>query len=140
MWAERAMTRVRQEVQRSSAEWVQYSPGEREEHRKLGQDLVSVAIRYIADSTSREELLDEARAIGAAQARLAIRNGHGLTEAIAAALFFRDALIDSALELPGNTRSNPEPHALLHRRINTVLNSVQLAISDVYENALGEPK
>ena len=101
---------------------------------------MGVAIHYIADSASSEELLDEARSIGAAQARLAIRNGHRLTEALAAALFFRDALIEVALQLPGNTRSNPEPHARLLRRINTVLNSVQLAIGEVYETALGDPK
>jgi len=140
MWAGQAMTHVRHEVQRSSSEWGRYSPAEREDYRKLGQDLVGVAIHYIAESAPSEELLDEARSIGAAQARLAIRNGHGLTEALAAALFFRDALIEAALRLPESTRSNPEPHACLLRRINTVLNSVQLAIGDVYERALGGPK
>ena len=140
LWAGQAMTHVRHELRRSSAEWGEYSQAEREEYRKFGQDLVAIAIHYIADSASSEELLDEARSIGAAQARLAIRNGHGLTEALAAALFFRDALIEVALQLPGNTRPNSEPHAHLLRRINTLLNSVQLAIGDVYESALGDPK
>jgi hypothetical protein len=44
-------------------------------------------------------------------------------------------MVETAMQLPENVRIKPEANMLLLRRINTLLNTVHLAIAEVYEDA-----
>jgi hypothetical protein len=44
-------------------------------------------------------------------------------------------MIETALQLPENVRIRPEANVRLVRRINTLLNTVHLAIAEVYDAA-----
>ncbi len=140
-WVGQALTRVRHELARHQDErpWVAISGEHKAAYREHGQRLMSVAMHYIADSASSEQLLQEARAIGAAQGRLAIDDGQSLTEAMATAMFFKDALLEVAFRLPEHTRLNPEANTRLLRRINTLLNVVELGIASAYEKQSRSP-
>jgi len=48
-------------------------------------------------------------------------------------LFFRDTLVEVAIHLPEVAHVRPEANTRLLRRINTLLNVVQLAMADVYD-------
>jgi hypothetical protein len=56
-----------------------------------------------------------------------------LTDALQATLFFRDKLLEATLDLPESARVRPGDSARLVKRINTLLNAVQLAIAEMYE-------
>lgn len=134
-WVGKALTRVRDELaqHRDERPWVTIPGEHRAAYREHGQRLMSVAMHYIADSASSEQLLEEARTIGEAQGQLAIEDGHTLTEAMATAMFFKDALLEVAFHLPEHTRLNPKANTRLLRRINTLLNVVELGIGSAYE-------
>ncbi|MFQ5421183.1 MAG: DNA-binding protein, partial [Anaerolineae bacterium] len=80
-----------------------------------------------------EHILDEAQQIGHEYGHFARQAGLPLTDAIAAAMFFRDTLMEVALELPSTARIQPGANVRLMRRINELLNTVHLAIAETYE-------
>ncbi len=51
-----------------------------------------------------------------------------------ASMFFRDSLIETALQLPETANIRPEANLRLLRRVNDLLNAVHLAAVEVYEN------
>ena len=70
-----------------------------EEHRKLGRQLVDLAIRYASNSggADRERLLEEGRQIGAYYGQSAAQAGLGITETIEAFLYFRFPTVRAVL-------------------------------------------
>ncbi|RMF60532.1 MAG: DNA-binding protein, partial [Bacteroidetes bacterium] len=50
-----------------------------------------------------------------------------------ATMFFRDQIVESAIMLPETTRGRTTTNRRLLRRINTFLNTIQLAITEAYE-------
>jgi hypothetical protein len=56
-----------------------------------------------------------------------------LTSALEAALFFRDSLVDAAMDLPAEAHLRPEASARLLRRISRVANEVHLAVAAGYQ-------
>jgi hypothetical protein len=56
-----------------------------------------------------------------------------LSDAIAAALFFRDSLVEATMDLPEEAHVRPSESARLLRRISRVANEVQLAVVNGYE-------
>ena len=71
--------------------------------------------------------------MGAEYAASARALGMPLTAALEATLFFRDALVDAAMDLPETLPIQASTNSRLLRRINRVLNVVQLAIAASYE-------
>ncbi len=59
--------------------------------------------------------------------------GLSLTEALEATMFFRDTVVETAIQLPRSTRKRSEANIRLLRRINRFMNSVQLAIAECYD-------
>lgn len=111
---------------------------EREEKRLLGRRLVGLMMQYLSrEDGDGEELLAEAQAIGRLYARTSIQKGLELAEALRATMFFRDQIVESAVLLPESSRGRPDASTRVYRRINTFLNSVQLAIADVYDAQRG---
>jgi excisionase family DNA binding protein len=136
-WAEHAVALTRQEIASHQNEhWLAaFDEQERESKRQLGRRLMGLTLQFVAGHGAEAHLLDEARAIGRAHAENTLGLGLPLTEALQAMLFFRDTLVEAAIQLPEVAHVRPEANQHLLRRINTLLNAVQLAVADTYEKA-----
>jgi DNA mismatch repair protein MutH len=83
--------------------------------------------------SNHERLLEEARQIGLAYGRLAQADQMSLPDVLQATLFFRDMLVETALNLSPAAGVQPEDNLRLTRRISQIMNSVHLAIASTYE-------
>jgi excisionase family DNA binding protein len=135
LWAEQALGHTREEIQSHGDEqWLAaFDPQQREAKRVMGRRLMGVILKYISLREGGDDLLEEAGAIGREHAAHALSLGLPLTEALQATLFFRDVLVEVAIQLPETAHVRPEANTRLLRRINTVLNTVQLAIAEHYD-------
>jgi excisionase family DNA binding protein len=135
MWAERAMVETRQQIAaKQDRPWLaHYDADRREEHRVLGRHLMGLTLQYVSDPDGNGSILEQARTVGLAYGRLAREENLPLTDALQAAMFFRDMLIEVALQLPEETRIQPQANVRLMRRINKLLNTVNLAIAEMYQ-------
>lgn len=136
-WAQQALVRTRTALRHTDPSWQsQISDEVRAQQRVIGQRLMGIVLRYVA-ATDRDaadqSALREARQIGAEYAASARSLGMTLTAALEATLFFRDALVEAAMDLPAALPIEPAANSRLLRRINRVLNEVQLAIAATYE-------
>ena len=140
LWAAQAIDHTQQELQiHSNKNWLQvFDEKERERKRRLGRRLMGVILQYISLAEGGEALLEEARAIGYEHADNALRLGLPLTMALEAAMFFRDSMVETAIQLPETAHLRPAANTHLLRRINTVLNAVQIAIAEAYEKSKSE--
>lgn len=140
VWAERALTRTRQGLaaQRSKPWMETMDEPHRELHRQLGRRLMGLTLQYISGEEENGNLLQEARAIGWEYGRLNHNSGMALPDALAASMYFRDELIEVALQLPDTASIRPKDNLRLMRRINQLLNTVHLAIAEVYDTG-GQP-
>jgi len=135
MWAEQAMVQTRKEiVSHRDEHWLSvFDEADREHKRQLGRRLMGLMLQYISLNEGGDSLLAEAQAIGREHASNAIGLGLPLIEAMQAVLFFRDTLVEVAMHLPEMAHVRPEANMHLLRRINTLLNAVQLAMADTYD-------
>lgn len=134
IWADRALDQTRQVVVTQQQPWLAGIDEQmRQRHRQLGRQLLGLTLQYISEENNGDHLLDEARRIGREYATVGIEAGVPLTDALQAALFFRDMLTETALQLPETTRIQPEANLRLLRRINSLINTVHLAIAEVYD-------
>lgn len=135
-WATQAMTRARADMpEQADAHWLaQLSEPMRERHRMLGRRLMGLTLQYVSSSDGAH-LLEEARAVGKDYAELSKATGMPLTDALQAALFFRDKLLEATLDLSEAVPVRPSDSSKLVKRINALLNVVQLAIAETYESA-----
>lgn len=135
MWAERALIETRQQIAaKQDRPWLaNHDADRREEHRVLGRQLMGLTLQYVSNPDSNGNILEQARVVGLAYGRLAREENLPLTDALQAAMFFRDMLIEVALQLPEETRIQPQANVQLMRRINKLLNTVNLAIAELYE-------
>ena len=135
IWAERAVIQTRREmVVHQDDSWLSGFDSEaRARSRLMGQRLIGLMLQYLSAEDDGQSILQEARKIGRQYGRNALEAGMSLTESVQVSIFFRDALVESALQLPENVRIRPETNLRLLRRINTLLNSVHLAIAEVYD-------
>ncbi len=137
IWAEQALIQTRKEIMSHQDEhWLMaFDEEDREKKRLLGRKLMGLTLQYVSLREGGDTLLEEARAIGREHATNALGIGLPLVDAIRAMLFFRDTLVEVAIQLPETARVQPESNTRLLRRINTLLNSVQLAIAETYDQA-----
>lgn len=137
VWAEKALTVARQEVAANSASqtWLtSIDEDKRLVHRQLGRQLMGVTLQYISSEPENQLFLEDARLIGIKYGQIGTEMGLPLTEALKAAIFFKDHMVETALQLPGTAQTTPEANVRLMKRINNLLNEVQLAIAEVYEH------
>lgn len=133
-----ALGRARMEASGGSLDEVpwyrRFDEPAREQHRRLGRELLGLLLRYLSDTTGREELLAEARRHGRRYGRLSRRLGLALDDAVCAFLFFRDTLADSVIGL-AETLDPRLAHnwADTFRQINTLTNEVLLAMIQAYQ-------
>jgi hypothetical protein len=146
-WAQRALDQTRTELQRvhhspdNAPPWLaRLADEERTAWRRGSMQLMGVVLRYVSSQDDDETLLDEARTIGADYAMNALRSHMPLSTALEAALFFRDSLIDAAMNMPQHANLHHESSARLLRRISQVLNVVQIAVVSSYESFVDSPE
>ncbi len=140
LWATKALAHTRQEVlsHRRDGWLAQYNEKERDHNRPLGQQLMGLTLQYLSSEVSEENsaaILEEARRIGRLYAHNALAQGLSLRATLEASIFFRDKLIETALQLPETANIRPEANMRLLRRVNELLNAVHLAAVDVFEMA-----
>ena len=134
VWAEQALSQTRQEITTQDQAWLEsFDSDERQRHRELGRKLLGLTLQYVSAPEENENILREARLAGQAYGKMAQQTGLPLQAALKAALFFRDTLVEVALQLPESTRISPEANVRLMRRINRLLNTVHLAIAERYD-------
>lgn len=134
-FVEKALVETRDGLSQSRDQsWLaQLDDGSRARYRLMGQQLMGLTLQFISQPEEDFSLLQQAKALGRAYGALGREMQMPLTDALQAAMFFRDTLIETALQLPGNTHIKPEANLRLLRRINSLLNRVHLAIAEVYD-------
>ena len=139
-WATAAMSHARADLPKpNEANWVgAMSDATREKHRQVGRKLMALTLQYLT-AEDGTHLLGEAHAVGHEYGEVSRSSGITLSDALQAALFFRDKLFEASLDLPDTTRPRNSDQSKLLKRINTLLNTVQIAIVDVYEQTLAKP-
>lgn len=139
LWATKALANARQEVvARRQNSWLAYFDEEgRNRNRMLGQQLMGLTLQYLSSESNEENgesILVEARRIGHQYATNAKEHGLPLRITLEASMFFRDSLIETALQLPETANIRPEANLRLLRRVNSLINAVHLAVADVYDD------
>jgi excisionase family DNA binding protein len=137
IWIEQAMSQTRREIVTldQSGRLSMFDEKDREHKRILGRRLMGVMLQYISLHEGGDDLLKEARAIGHEHAEEALAASMPLTDAMRIIMFFRDTLMDSALQLPEVAQVHPEANNRLMRRLNTLLNTVELAVAETYDRS-----
>jgi len=140
LWATKALAHARSEVavHRRDTWLAHYDEEARNRNRLLGQQLMGLTLQYLSSESSEENsasILGEARRIGRLYALNAKEQGLPLRATLEAAIFFRDSLIETALQLPDTANIRPEANVRLLRRVNAILNAVHLAAAEAYEEA-----
>ncbi len=134
VWQTQAIEQTRKEIGERPRPWMGVQSEEnRLQYRALGQQLVGLAMQYIAADDDGADLLVEADGIGRAYAAMGMTAGLSLTDALSASMFFHDTLIETSLQLPETARIRPDANRRILRRINKLLNAVHLAIAKAYE-------
>jgi excisionase family DNA binding protein len=139
-WMQQALSQTRREiVQQPDQSWlVLMDEQARQDNRMLGQRLLGLILQYLAGEETNGHILAEARSMGQEYGQLALKLGLPLTVALEASMFFRDSLMETALQLPETAHVQPETSLRLMRRVNELLNAVHLAIALVYDS-VNEP-
>jgi excisionase family DNA binding protein len=138
LWAVKALANTRLGMTGHAGEhWLAYFDEEgRNRNRLLGQQLMGLTLQYLSSESNEENsasILKEAQRIGRQYALNARESGLPLHITLEASMFFRDSLIDTALQLPETANIKPEANVRLMRRVNALLNAVHLAAAEVYE-------
>ncbi len=135
-WADSALVATRQQVaDQPASRWMQVIDEEelRDEYRQLGHQLMGLLLQYVAAEDANGSFVEEARRIGRHYGVYGLRAGLSLTNILEATLFFRDILIESSLKVRTTTYVEPDSSLRILRRVNKIINSVQLAVTDYYE-------
>ena len=93
---------------------------------------MGLTLQYVAAHSNHHLLLEEARTVGLAYGRLAQADQLSLTDTLSATLFFRDMLLETALNMSPMAGVRPEDNLRLMRRINEMMNALHLAIASTY--------
>ncbi len=136
VWAHEALTHTRDQIiQQPEQGWMaSFGDSERQHSRVLGRRLLGLMLRYVSMEEGGHELLGEVSQVGRAYARAAQKAGLPLKGALEIAMFFRDGLLETTLDLPEKVHVPPQANLKLLRRLNPVMNALQLAIVDGYQS------
>ncbi|HEU4929767.1 MAG TPA: helix-turn-helix domain-containing protein [Candidatus Krumholzibacteria bacterium] len=134
IWADQALAAARQQLAAQESErWLkQHDGGARDRNRQMGHQLMGLILAYLTDDDDDGPQLAQARSIGTQYGNASRDLGLPLSDALRAAMFFRDALTTSAVQLPENVRIPTGSQVRLVMRINRIVNEVQLGVADAY--------
>lgn len=134
IWADQALSMARKQLAAQEGErWLmQHDGGARDRNRLMGQQLMGLILEYLTSEDDDGPQLAQARKTGAHYGQLSRDMGLPLVDALRAAMFFRDTLTTSAIQLPDNVRIPTGSQVRLVTRINRIVNEVQLGVADAY--------
>jgi excisionase family DNA binding protein len=137
-WAEQALSRARERViAHQEMKWLAgFDESDREKKRLLGRRLLELMLQYISSSQGGQEIIDEARRIGYEHAQNTLGLGMSFKDALQAAIFFRDTMMEVAIDLPETANVRAGANTTFLRRINELMNTFQLAIAEVYDQGV----
>jgi excisionase family DNA binding protein len=137
LFATQALAHARQDVvvKRDETWLTKFDSEARNRNRILGQQLMGLTLQFLSSEDDSEIILEQARQIGHEYARNAMAKGIPMKATLEASMFFRDSLIETALQLPDTANIRPEANVRLLRRVNTLLNAVHLAVAEAYDDA-----
>lgn len=121
------------------ADWVARLP---EEERAYWRDAGRQLVGMVAQLVSREDISQEQRAaamrFGEQYGRMMARAAHTLPDAVIAFLFFRDALLETVIELPETTGLERSSVLMIVDRANALLNSVLRRMIVSFQNVASD--
>jgi excisionase family DNA binding protein len=135
-WADQALIQTRQQVaHHRDHRWLQMvDEGDmRDDYRQLGTQLIGLLLQYVAADEPNGALLEEAKRFGRLYGAYGMRSGMTLSSIIEATLFFRDILVESSLQIPSSTYVEPATSLRILKRVNQIINTVQLTVTEFYE-------
>jgi excisionase family DNA binding protein len=134
IWADQALAAARKQLGAQEGErWLKQHDGSaRDKNRHMGQQLMGLILDYLTAEDDDGPQLEEARKMGTQYGTASHEMGLPLTDALRAAMFFRDTLTTSAIQLPDNVRIPTSSQVRLVTRINRIINEVQLGVADAY--------
>lgn len=135
VWAEKALAQARTDlIRHPEVKWLSVFPEhDRQRKRALGRYLLGLLLRYVMSEDKDERLMEEARTIGRTHAENTLQLGMTSSEALQAALFFHNAMVEAAMHLPETANIRREANIELVHRINELLNMVELAVVERYD-------
>lgn len=134
LWAEQALSHAREQLDTARSEqWLaSLDEKRREQYRQIGQRLMGLTLQYLS-ADNGEHLLEEARQIGRDYAEASLRIGLPLSEALQAAIYFRDRMLEASLALTERAPVRAGDNARLILRLNALLNAVQMGVVMHYQ-------
>ena len=135
-----ALGRTRLEVgggKLSEQGWYQrFNETDRAEQRELGRRLLSLVIQYLTQPADRQEILEEARAIGRSCGERSLSSKLTLTEAVRAFLYFQDFLRDGVIQMSETVGQRGNIDLIsTYQQIKVLIDEVMLAMLEVYEES-----
>jgi len=134
---ELALARIRRRLQRprqADVSWYQQlGEEERLRLRMLGRRLVALISAYLAKRARKSRLIEEARGIGREYGHELGRNGTPLRDALAAFMFFRRSLDETARQLAVRSGLSTDETIDGLEQIADLSDEVLLAITEAYE-------
>jgi len=132
-WARQAMTEVRGRVVEAGASMGSFSAETRQEYRTLGRSLLGLAVKYAGAEQGLDAIVAEADSLGREYARLSLKTGLSVSDALKMSMFFRETVVGTALNLSDDFHIRAQNETELIRRINQLINNVQMAVVEVYD-------
>jgi excisionase family DNA binding protein len=134
IWADQALQLARKQLAEQGQErWMrQQDPNARDRNRQMGHQMMTLILEYVTSEGDDAPMVQAAREMGRQYGRMSRELGLPLTDALRAAMFFRDTLTTSAIQLPDNVRIPTGSQVRLVGRISEIINEVQLGVADAY--------
>jgi excisionase family DNA binding protein len=135
-WASNALVATQQRLQMraTNTQWLQaFDADRRAEQRELGKRLLGLIMQHISLPDDDESLLAEAAHIATRYAKNCAELGLTADQSLEIVIFFRDAMIETALQLPQIASFDDEMRLRLMRRINQVFNLIQVTLVKHYK-------
>jgi excisionase family DNA binding protein len=135
IWANKAFENARREISshRNDKWLVREDPEIVDANRTISRQLMDLIFTFLSEDGESESCLREARRIGAQFGSNAQKIDLSLSEVLEASMLFRDTLLNSAFQLPGNIHIPNESLRRMLSRINKMLNAVQLGMANSFE-------
>jgi len=138
LWAEAALSHTRAEIlSHNDMRWLSsFDELERERNRQMGRRMMGLLLQFVSLGKGGEEILEESRAMGREHAKSVIMLGLPSREALRATMFFRDSVMEAAMDLPDTMNIRPEVNTRLLLRVNEIFNAFLLAVAETYDQVV----
>ena len=104
------------------------SPASREQHRQLGQQLMTLLLQSLRQEQTESSLAQQARGLGKEYARVSMEHNIAVIDTLRAFMFFRDYVIESLIELSETGNQAGLDSVDIYRKLNRLVNEMLLAM------------